>query len=187
MLTIRTPQRELFDEAKQEFVNTESVKLELEHSLVSLSKWESEWEKPFLSDKEKSEEETYSYIYCMCLNSYEIPPETFAPGMFSNENLEEINAYINKKMSATFFRELPNQPGGRKEIITSEVIYYWMVAMTIPTNPCENWHLNRLFNLIKVTNEKNNPKKTNNNPSGDALAERRRLNAERRAQMGSRG
>lgn len=187
MLTIRTPQRELFDEAKQEFINTESVKLELEHSLVSLSKWESEWEKPFLSNDEKTEEETYSYIYCMCLNSEEIPQETFKPGMFSVENLEEINAYINKKMSATFFRETPNQTGGRREIITSEVIYYWLIAMSIPTNPCEYWHLNRLFNLIKVTNEKNNPKKTNNKPSADALAERRRLNAERRAQLATRG
>lgn len=186
MLTIRTPQRELFDEVKQEFVNTESVKLELEHSLVSLSKWESEWEKPFLSDKAKTEPETYSYIQCMCVNIDEIPPETFAPGMFSVENLDEINAYINRKMSATFFREVANKVGGRKEIITSEVVYYWMVAMTIPANPCENWHLNRLFNLIKVTNEKNNPKK-NTRPSGDVAAERRRLNAERRAKMGTRG
>lgn len=186
MLTIRTPQRELFDEIKQEFVNTDSVKLELEHSLVSLSKWESIWEKPFLSKTDKTEEETYSYINCMCLNSDEIPPETFSPGMFSNQNLEEINAYINKKMSATFFRELPNQGAANREIITSEVIYYWMVALTIPTTPCENWHLNRLFNLVKVTNEKNNPKK-NKRPSGDAIAERRRLNAERRAQLGTRG
>ena len=187
MLTIRTPQRELFDEANQEFIYTESVKLELEHSLVSLSKWESEWEKPFLSDKEKTEDETYSYIECMCVNINEIPPETFKPGMFSVENLDEINAYINRKMSATFFREVAKQQTGRREIITSEVIYYWMVAMTIPTSPCENWHLNRLFNLIKVTNEKNNPKKGNGKPSGDAIAERRRLNAERRAQMGTRG
>lgn len=186
MLTIWTPQRELFDELKQEFVHTESVKLELEHSLVSLSKWESEWEKPFLSTTDKTEDETYSYIRCMCLNSDEIPPETFQAGKFSNENLEEINAYINKKMSATFFREMPDQVGRSREIITSEVIYYWMVAMTIPTTPCENWHINRLFNLIKVTNEKNNPKK-NKRPSGDALAERRRLNAERRAQLGTSG
>lgn len=186
MLTIRTPQRELFDESTQEFVYTDSVKLELEHSLVSLSKWESEWEKPFLSTTDKTEEETFSYIRCMCLNSDEIPPETFSPGMFSHKNLEDINDYINKKMSATFFRELPNQPGASREIITSEVIYYWLVVMTIPTTPCEHWHLNRLFNLIKVTNEKNNPKK-NKRPSGDALAERRRLNAERRAQLGTQG
>lgn len=186
MLTIRTPQRELFDESTKEFVYTESVKLELEHSLVSLSKWESQWEKPFLSKTDKTEAETFHYIECMCLNLDEIPPETFSAGMFSNENLEEINAYINRKMSATFFREIPNQTGGRREIITSEVVYYWMVAMTIPTNPCENWHLNRLFNLIKVTNEKNNPKK-NKQPSGDAAAERRRLNAERRAKLGTRG
>lgn len=187
MLTIHTPQQELFDESKQEFIYTESVKLELEHSLVSLSKWESEWEKPFLSNDEKTEAETYSYIESMCLNIDEIPPGFFKPGMFSIENLDEINNYINRKMSATFFREIPNQQGGRREIITSEVVYYWMVAMTIPTNPCEHWHLNRLFNLIKVTNEKNNPKKGNKKPSGDALAERRRLNAERRAQMATRG
>lgn len=186
MLTIHTPKRELFDELHQEFLYTESVTLELEHSLVSLSKWESIWEKPFLSDKPKTAEETYSYLFCMCLNLEAVPPETFSEGQFSNENLEEVNAYINKKMSATFFREVKNQRPSR-EIITSEVIYHWLVALTIPITPMEDWHLNRLLNLVKITNEKNNPKKKGTRPDKNALEDRKALNAQRRAAMQSQG
>ena len=180
MLVIDVPLREGFDEKKKEFVITESFTLEMEHSLATLSKWESFFEKPFLSGEDKTLKETLWYIEAMVLTP-KVPPEVFLN--LSNENFEEINNYINATVTATTFREATDEKGSR-EIITAEIVYYWMVSLNIWIE-CENWHLNRLLALIKVCNLKNAPpKKMSRN---EMLAERKALNAQRRANTGSRG
>lgn len=179
MLKLSVMLEEGFDETKQEFVATKSVALELEHSLASLSKWESKWEKPFLGKEDKTTEETLDYIRCMIVNP-DFPPEVFSH--FSQEDISTINAYINAKMTATWFNERKTPPS--REIITAEVIYYWMVSLQIPFE-CQHWHLNRLLTLIKVCNMKNAPQK----PMGRrAQADmQRQLNADRKARLSSNG
>lgn len=180
MLKITVPGNEFFDEKNQKFITKNDVVLEMEHSLVSLSKWESIHEKPFLSSDEKSSEETLSYIKLMTLTE-NVSDEVYL--RMTNENLEQINAYISAKMTATWFKEAPGARRSR-EVITSELIYYWMVSLNIPFET-QYWHLNRLFTLIKVCNEKNAPAKKMSRK--DALAERRALNASRRSQLNTKG
>lgn len=180
MLRIDVPMEEAFDEEREEFVVTSAFKLELEHSLVSLSKWEQKFEKPFLSKEEKTAEEALWYIEAMTLTP-DVPPEVYS--RLSQENVTAINEYINGKHSATWFREDPSRPQNR-EIITSEVIYYWMLSMNIGME-CETWHLNRLITLIRVTNEKNAPPKKMSR--ADAARQRSQSNKQRQAQLGSRG
>lgn len=171
---------ELFNEETEEFSTFGDVVLELEHSLISLSKWESKHEKPFLSPGEKTADEIISYIECM-IKSPEVTPEIYS--RFTQKNLDEINEYIDSKQNATTFGTMPEQKG-KGETITAELIYYWMVAFSIPFE-CENWHLNRLFALIRICNVKNQkPKKM----SRAEIAQRNReLNAQRRAESGSSG
>lgn len=179
MLTIHVSATELFDEDKNEFVPSVETTLELEHSLASLSSWESKWEQPFLGPKEKTTEQTLDYIRCMTLTP-EIPPEVFSS--LSDENLDEINRYINTKMTATTFNEMPDKTRSR-ELVTAELIYYWMIAMDIPFE-CERWHLNKLLTLIKVVNIKNQPAKKQGPID---MAARRRLNEERQAKYNTTG
>lgn len=179
MLKLEVVTVEAFDDSKSEFVKNETVILELEHSLVSASKWESKYEKPFLSGVEMSTEETLDYIGMMNLGA-EFPPELFSK--FSDKNYNEINAYIAAKMTATWFSEEPKTPS--TEIVTTEIIYYWMIALNIPFE-CQHWHLARLLTLIQVCNRKNAPAKKMSR--AQSLAQRRQLNDQRRREMGSRG
>lgn len=180
MLRIVVPGPQMFDESSQEFTTVDDTVLELEHSLVSLSKWESIYEKPFLEAKEKTSEEILGYVKAMVLTT-NVPEEVFL--RLSTENIEAVNNYINAKMTATWFNEPPGAPRSR-EIITAEVVYYWMTIFQIPFS-CEEWHLNRLFTLIRICNIKQaKPKKMSRN---EIAARNRELNAQRRSQLGTRG
>jgi hypothetical protein len=180
MLVITIGATDVYNEETQSFEATGGTELRLEHSLVSLSKWEAIHEKPFLGPKPKTPEEVFSYLQCMLLAPK--PPGEILHQL-SQENMEQINAYIDAKMSATWFSDQPGAPRSR-EIITSELIYYWMTVFNIPFE-CETWHLNRLFTLIRICNVKQaKPKKM----SRTEVAQRNReLNAQRRAQLGTRG
>jgi hypothetical protein len=180
MLTIVVPGVEMFDEAAQEFVTIDDVTLDLEHSLVSLSKWESIFEKPFLGKDEKEVDEVFEYIKLMTLTP-KVPDEVYLK--LSEANVMAINGYIDAKMTATWFNEAPGAPQS-KDVITSELIYYWMISFQIPFE-CENWHLNRLFTLIRVCNIKQaKPKKMSR---AEIAARNRELNAQRRRQLGTTG
>lgn len=180
MLEIVIPETEQWDEVNQEFITSNRQILRLEHSLVSLSKWESKWKKPFLSNKEKTYEETIDYIKCMTLTQ-NVNDTVY--NLLDKDNIEKINKYIGDPMTATTFKEDPNKKGGR-EIITSELIYYWMISLNIPFE-CQKWHLNRLLTLIKVCGIKNQPPKKMSKK--DVMSRNAALNSARRKQMNSRG
>lgn len=180
MLEIEVPGVEYFNEKTNEFVEIDSCVLHLEHSLVSLSKWESKWEIPFLGKEEKTEEQTLSYIKLMTQEP-NVAPEVYS--RLSEENYKVINEYISSKMTATWFSEPKNEPASR-EIITAELIYYWMISMNIPFE-CQHWHLSRLITLIKVCGQKNQPQKKMK--KGDLIERNRRLNAERQAKFNTTG
>lgn len=180
MLVINVPMVEGFDNSTQKFVETEFFQLELEHSLASLSKWEMKYEKPFLTSEDKNAEETAYYIKCMAMTP-DVPAEVWSK--ITKKNLEDINEYIAAKMTATWFSEDKKSPPSR-EIITNELMYYWMVALQIPWE-AQHWHLNRFLTLVKVCNVKNQPPKK---MSRRELAQRHReINEQRRAQYGSNG
>lgn len=181
MLQIAVPlTQEGWDEEKQEFIEPKVQMLQLEHSLVSISKWESKWCRAFLSKSELTIEETLDYIKCMTLNK-NVDPEVYEH--ITPSNIEEIKSYIAAPMTATYFYETKNGKPNR-ETITSELIYYWMIALNIPVE-FEKWHLNRLLTLVQVCNVKNQP---NKKMSRSELASRNRaLNAARRQQLNSKG
>lgn len=180
MLQITIPGTELFDERTMKRVKTKTTTLQLEHSLVSLSKWESKWKKPYLNNTEITAEMSLDYVRCMTLTQ-NVDPDVYQH--LTQENLEEIRAYIDDTMTATTFRET-HRPG-RNQVITAEIIYYWMVTLGIPWNPCQKWHLNRLMTLIRVCDEKNTPKKKMSRR--DALARQHSLNQARRAKYNTNG
>lgn len=179
MLTIEILTGTLYDESINKFIE-EKFSLDMEHSLVSLSKWESEFEKPFLGREGLTYEETLRYYQLMTLTP-NIPPEIFQ--YLSQKNVDDIQHYVSRKNTATTFNEMvPHRP--TREIITAEVIYYWMNVHNIDKS-CENWHLNTLITYIRVCNIKNSPKKKI--PRHEQAAQQRALNAQRRAQLGTTG
>lgn len=182
-ITITIPGVDLFDEEKKKFLTTQEQTIEIEHSLVSLSKWEQKWKIPFLGNKAITTEHTIDYIRCMCLTS-DVPPEAFNGIAYASDVFKQVNEYIFDSMTATWFSENgPTKPSS--EAVTSEVIYYWLVALTIPFET-QYWHLNRLLTLIRVANIKNDPKKKLM-PIAEQQCQQTDLNAERRAQMNSKG
>ena len=154
MLQITIPSLEVWDEVHEIFIHTKEQTLRLEHSLVSVSKWESKWHKSFLESRNKTQEEMLDYIRCMTITQ-NVDPNVYY--CLTAENFNEINAYIEDPHTATSFRENKNTQK-RRERITSELIYYWMVAYNIPFE-CQTWHLSRLLTLIRVCDIKNQPAK----------------------------
>lgn len=179
MLQIYVPASEWFKSETNEFFNTKATTLTLEHSLISISKWESKWHKPFISDEVKTREETLDYIRCMTLTQnvdplvyHAIPPETYS----------EIEKYIMDPMTATTITEPVS--GKHKRKITSELIYYWMIAFNIPA-AYEKWHLNRLLTLIKICDIKNSPSKKMS--EAEIISQNRELNQARMAALHKKG
>ena len=180
MLRLIVDATEVFNEETNEFGTVGGFQLDLEHSLISMSKWESITQQPFLSKEGRTNEEIMTYIKCMILTT-DYPEDIFE--RFSQSEIDDVTAYIESPQSATTFGEMP-ETKGRGETITSELIYYWLVAFNIPFE-CETWHLNRLFSLIRICNLKNQKPK----PMGKMAraAQYRKLNAERRAKLGTTG
>lgn len=188
MLQLKVIVSETFNEETNEF-NTKSWLLQLEHSLVSLSKWESKFEKPFLSNEERTSAEIFAYVQMMDLAT-DTPPEVFLK--LTADDYKEINTYIHSKKTATWFNK-PETKSPNRQVVTSELIYYWMTSYEIPW-VAENWHLNRLFTLIEVFNEerkaedgKSGKKSVNRKSVESIAAERRALNEKRKKEMGTNG
>lgn len=180
MLTIRVGGSEAFDEGSGSFVGQGGTILSFEHSLLSVSKWESIFHKPFLGKEDKTPEEVFTYVRCMCLDP-DVPPEVFE--QLSDDNLKAVNRHIESLESATTINEPPGAPRTR-QVITSELIYYWLAQFQIPFT-CETWHLNRLFMLIRICNIKQaKPRKSTRS---ETAARNRELNAQRRRELGTRG
>lgn len=180
MLKLLFGGEEYFDNEKEEFLIVGAFELELEHSLVSLSKWEAKTGKPFLSKSDKSTEEIRYYVEAMIISDN--VPENLLVHL-TQEHIDKINAYIESPESATTFGTMPEHKG-RGETITSELIYYWMVAFNIPFE-CERWHLNRLFALIRICNLKTQkPKKMSRT---ELSARNAKLNEARKKQYNTRG
>ncbi len=180
MLKLSIPMSESFNEAIEEFVIVDTINIELEHSLVSLSKWESFFEKPFIASKDKTPEQILWYVEAMTLTP------NVSPAVFQNlnqSNIDDINKYINARMTATWFSEEQRRSQNR-EVITAEIIYYWMISLGVPFE-CQHWHLNKLLTLIRVCNQKNAPEKK---MTKQEIAQRNRdLNAQRKAELKTRG
>lgn len=180
MLQIKVPASELWDEKSNVFTNTKETVLVLEHSLISISKWEAKWHKAFLGKEEKTTEEVIDYIKCMTLTQ-NVDDNVY--NALTNENIESINNYINDPHTATVIYEDPNGPKN-KETITSELIYYWMVTLNIPFE-CQKWQLNRLLTLIRVCNIKNKPPKKMT--ERQIMSRNAALNAARRKRLNTKG
>ena len=182
MIRILLPEKELYDEVNNKFVYLPSRELILEHSLVSISKWERKWRKSFLNTDDKSFDEVMDYIKCMCVEELEDENDLYR---LSEENVSDINAYIQDSMTATTFSDFSDNKNTKsREIITSEIIYYWMIANNIPFE-CQYWHLNKLLTLIKVCSIKNSPEKKMS--TSEILSRNKALNAARRKKMNSKG
>lgn len=169
-----------WDEKNRIFIDPKTVNLQLEHSLISISKWESKWHKPFLSKDEKTKEETIDYIKCMTLTQ-NVNSDVYEH--LTRSNIEEINEYIgDSKTATTFSKDRDGRPN--RDIVTSELIYYWMIALNIPFE-CQKWHLNRLLTLIRVCEVKNNPGKKLS--QRQIMSNNAALNAARRKKYHTKG
>lgn len=179
MLTIKVDEQEFFDQEKQEFLFTKPVTVRMEHSLISISKWESYWEKPYLATEgivkgiSGYKEEVY-YIKCMLLS----PMPIGIPEILYNQYGKQIKKYIGKKHSATTIHRIHPRASSRR-VITSELIYYWMIKFGIPME-CQKWHFNRLLMLIDVCNVKETPRKDRKLSPAEAQRYMAELNRKRR-------
>ncbi len=182
MLQVTVPGYEYYDEKSNRFGQTETTTLTLEHSLLSLSKWEEKWQRPFLGKDDKTMEQCIDYVRCMTLTQ-NVDPLVY-DGLTA-DNFNQINAYIEAPMTATWFSTRDNSRFSR-EIVTAEVIYYWMIALNIPFE-CQNWHLNKLLTLVRVCNIKNTPAKKTKGNRRAMLDQRMALNKARREQMHTAG
>ena len=189
MLEIHVDPPEYFNDSTKEFVKSpiKPTTLQLEHSLISISKWESKWHKPFLQNSDHlNRDEILDYIKCMTISPGNVKDEIYF--CLSQKNINDIIAYIEDPMTATWFAEEKNKPKSR-EIITSELIYYWMVALQIPFE-CQKWHIKRLLTLIRICNAKNEEstsKNKNKMSKRDLMSRNAALNAQRRARLNSKG
>lgn len=180
MLQITVPEKEIYDESTNEFIAVKECTLQLEHSLISLSKWESKWCKPFIHTPDKTVEETIDYVKCMTITQH-VNPLVYQ--CLTSKNIREINQYIEAPMTATTFSDDRNGKRNR-EIITSEILYYQMIALNIPFE-CQKWHLNRLITLIRVCAIKNQPLKKMSKQ--ELVSRNRALNEARKKQLNSKG
>lgn len=180
MLRIHIPDQEDWDERNETFVSIKGQTLQLEHSLVSISKWESKWHKAFLSKRPKTREESLDYIRCMTITQ-NVDPIIYKhiPGKI----MAEIDRYISEPMTAVYFHDQSKDTPNR-DTITAEVIYYWMISNKIPFE-CQKWHLNRLLALIRVCSIKNAPKKKGR--TRDILSQQAAINAARKKQLNTKG
>lgn len=178
MLELFLQAAEGWDQKREEFVYLSEKTIRMEHSLYSISKWESKWKKSFVSSKDKTVEETFDYYKCMALEDVDDAYYDF----LTNDDIQKINDYIMDPMTATTIKTANNRPS--REIITAEIVYYWMVTLEIPFE-CQYWHFNKLMALIQVCNIKNQPPKKMT--KGQTMAQNRSLNAARRAASRSRG
>ena len=181
MLQITIPAGEKWDNIKQEFVYCKESTLQLEHSLVSISKWESKWHKPFLSNDDKSDEEMLDYIRCMTITQNVNP---LAYNFLTEGNIREINEYINNPMSAYSSKEDKKKGKHNSETVTAETIYWWIATLNIPLE-AQKWHLNRLLALVGLFNQKNEPPKKMSNRERAELWSK--VNAERKKKLNTRG
>lgn len=182
MLQLEINSGEFFDETTQEFITMKPQKLLLEHSLLSLSKWEAKWKKPFFGKDEKTPEEYIDYIRCMTINS-KVDPLVY--DNLSAEDFKKVIEYIEDPHTATTIRDIPNKRHRRPRVVTSELIYYWMCANGIPFD-CERWHLYRLITLIRICGIENNPDSKKMSRK-DIYAQNRELNEARRAKYNTSG
>ena len=186
MLKLDVPARELYDYKTEEFITVNPVSLKLEHSLLSVSKWEAIYHKCFLDTMSKdnsngiSPAEFLDYIKCMTINDH-VQPEVYAA--LGTKELDEISKYITDPMSATTIHRYGKPSSKRGDQMTSEMIYYYMIASDIPFE-CQKWHLNRLLKLIEICGIKNNPKKLSKQ---EVMARNHALNMQRRAKYHTKG
>lgn len=180
MILIDIPASEHYDPVSEEFIEYPAQKIQLEHSLVAISKWESKWLRPFLGVGEKTNEEIYDYISCMVTDGVKVDVRTIRT--LSQRNLDDITEYIKSPMTATTITQTNSK--GVREIVTSELIYYWMISFNIPFE-CQYWHLNRLLTLVNICNVKNSPPKKVNR--GEILDRNRELNAARKKALKTSG
>lgn len=183
MLEIIVPEDELYDEQKNEFIHVKDQKLQLEHSLIAISKWESKWNKPFLSNKPRTHAESIDYIRCMTLTQ-NIDPNVYK--VIGPDIMKQIDAYIDSPMTATTINDYTSNKkiNPVKKIYTSELIYYLMISYGIPFE-CQKWHLNRLLMLIDICGVHNQG--DNKMSTRDRLQQQAALNEARRKQWNTKG
>ena len=182
MLQITIPGREYFDDTTNEFRYLKDQVLQLEHSLISISKWESKWKKPFLKEDMRTFEETKDYIRCMTLNQ-NVSDDVY--DRLTQRDYEAVKNYIDDTMTATTITRRNNKKGTvRGQTVTSELIYFWMISYEIPFE-CQKWHLNRLLTLIEVCEVKNSPSKKMSKK--DIYAQNKALNEARKKKLGTKG